>query len=69
MEQRTKTGVVCSHRRSHLWLQNSCLANIAKNYGITSAEAYAEVTDCGRQKPEHLLEYDRRRPERAATSL
>ena len=41
------------------------LANIAKHYGITSAEAYAEVTDEG---AEHLLDYVTG-PERAATSL
>ena len=41
------------------------LANIAKNYGITSAEAYAEVTD---DEAEHLLDYVTG-PERAATSL
>jgi len=41
------------------------LANIAKHYGITSAEAYAEVTD---EEAEHLLEYVTG-PERAATSL
>ncbi len=41
------------------------LANIAKHYGITSAEAYAEVTD---EEAEHLLDYVTG-PERAATSL
>ena len=41
------------------------LANIAKNYGITSAEAYAEVTDAD---AEHLLDYVTG-PERAATSV
>ena len=40
-----------SHRRSH---KAAVLANIAKHYGITSAEAYAEVTD---EEAEHLLEY------------
>jgi uncharacterized phage-associated protein len=41
------------------------LVNIANNYGITSAEAYAEVTD---EEAEHLLDYVTG-PERAATSL
>ena len=30
------------------------LANIAKHYGITSGEAYIEVTD---EEAEHLLDY------------
>lgn len=41
------------------------LANIAKHYGITSDEAYAEVTDAD---AEHLLDYVTG-PERAATSV
>jgi hypothetical protein len=41
------------------------LANIANHYGITSAEAFAEVTD---EDAEHLLDYVTG-PERAATSL
>ena len=41
------------------------LANIAKHYGITSDEAYAEVTD---DEAEHLLDYVTG-PQRAATSL
>ena len=41
------------------------LSNIAKHYGITSAEAYEEVTD---DEAEHLLDYVTG-PERAATSL
>lgn len=45
--------------------KSSILANIAKHYGITSAEAYAEVTD---EEAEHLLDYVTG-PERAATSL
>lgn len=40
------------------------LANIAKHYGITSDEAYAEVTD---EEAEHLLDYVTG-PQRAATS-
>lgn len=40
------------------------LTNIAKHYGITSAEAYDEVTD---KEAEHLLDYVTG-PERAATS-
>lgn len=41
------------------------LANIAKHYSITSAEAYDEVTD---GEAEHLLDYVTG-PLRAATSL
>lgn len=41
------------------------LENIAKNYGITSEEAYEEVTDA---EAEHLLDYVTG-PERAATSV
>lgn len=41
------------------------LANIAAHYGITSAEAFAEVTD---EEAEHLLDYVTG-PQRAATSL
>ena len=41
------------------------LSNIAKHYGITSAEAYAEVTS---NEAEHLLDYVTG-PQRAATSL
>jgi hypothetical protein len=41
------------------------LANIAKHYGITKDEAYAEVTD---EDAEHLLDYVTG-PERTATSL
>ena len=41
------------------------LLNIAKHYGITSAEAYAEVVD---EEAEHLLDYVTG-PERAATNL
>ena len=41
------------------------LDNIAKHYGITSSEAYEEVTD---ESAEHLLEYVTG-PQRAATSL
>ena len=41
------------------------LANIAKHYGITSDEAYAEVTE---DEAEHLLDY-MTGPQRAATSL
>jgi len=41
------------------------LENVAKNYGITSEEAYAEVTD---DEAEHLLDYVTG-PQRAATSL
>ena len=41
------------------------LANIAKHYGITSAEAYAEVTD---DEAEHLLDYVTGK-ERIAASL
>jgi hypothetical protein len=41
------------------------LDNIAKHYGITSNEAYAEVTD---ECAEHLLDYVTG-PQRAATSL
>jgi hypothetical protein len=45
--------------------KNAILANIANHYGITSAEAYAEVTDV---EAEHLLDYVTG-PERAATSV
>lgn len=41
------------------------LENIAKHYGITSEEAYEEVTDA---EAEHLLDYVTG-PERAATSV
>jgi len=41
------------------------IGNIAANYGITSAEAYAEVTDAD---AEHLLDYVTG-PMRLATSL
>lgn len=41
------------------------LENIAKHYGITSQEAYEEVTD---EEAENLLEYVTC-PERAATSI
>jgi hypothetical protein len=45
--------------------RSAILANIAKHYGITSEEAYAEVTD---EEAEHLLDYVTG-PERSATSL
>ena len=45
--------------------QTAILANIAKHYGITKDEAYAEVTD---EDAEHLLDYITG-PARAATSL
>ena len=45
--------------------KEAILANIAKHYGITSAEAYAEVTD---EEAEHLLDYVTGN-ERAAVSL
>ena len=41
------------------------LANIAKHYGISSAEAYEEVTD---EEAEHLLDYVTG-PERTAASI
>lgn len=41
------------------------LSNIAKHYGISSDEAFAEVTD---EQAEHLLDY-LTGPERAATSV
>ena len=41
------------------------LANIAKHYGITQAEAWAEITD---EEAEHLLDYVTG-PERAAVSV
>lgn len=41
------------------------LTNIAKHYGITQAEAYAEVTD---NDAEHLVDYVTG-PERSAVSL
>jgi len=41
------------------------LANIANNYGITSADAFEEVTD---DEAEHLLDYVTG-AERAATSV
>ncbi len=41
------------------------LENIAKHYGITSSEAFAEVTD---EEAEHLLDYVTG-PERTATSV
>ena len=42
------------------------LANIAKHYGITSDEAYAEVTD---DEAEHLLDYVTGHASRTVTSL
>lgn len=45
--------------------RNEILANIASHYGITSAEAFAEVTD---EEAEHLLDYVTG-PIRTATSL
>lgn len=52
-------GVIDSKTRAAI------LSNIAQHYGITSAEAYVEVTSC---EAEPLLDYVTG-PERAATSL
>jgi hypothetical protein len=45
--------------------RSAILANIAQHYGVTSAEAYAEVTD---KEAEDLLDYVTGET-RAATSL
>ena len=45
--------------------KNAILDNIAANYGISRAEAFAEVTD---EEAEHLLDYVTG-PQRSATSI